>query len=479
VSGTIDEKALFPQHIFSPRSLNDSVITGGTLDKGFFFFNQPANTARFVSTADGLSSDMVFGGIPDSCGNIWILASNGIERYQLKTGKIFHYNLNDGIRDHVFSRAFCRLKNGIFVVGANSGIIYFNPAAVKLKTPPPDPVLTDFIADQVSYPVDSLLERNLIELSYQQNTIAFEFASVSFTGRNTDQYFYQLHGIDHNWIPAGARRSVTYANLAPARYTFTIKARNADGVESLHIASFDFTIYPPWWRSWWAIVLWFCLAVVFIYAIFDYRRRSRLALSGMRQKIAADLHDDIGSTLNSISVYSEIAGRQMETDPGNARSLLRKMGSASRNMIDTMNDIVWAVSPENDHFANVLQRMQYFAGELLSGRDIRFRFSVAENVKNIKLPMGKRKNFYLIFKEAINNSYKHANSTEVAVSIGLVPGTIVMTITDNGSGFETTDNSPGGNGLKNMRSRAREINGKLEISSSAVKGTFIELRLPV
>ena len=474
----IDKKPLFPQQIYSPFPLNDSVIIGGTLGKGFFMFNKFRNTVNFFNTTNGLSSNKAFGGIADKAHNIWIFASNGIERLNLSNKKISHYNLNDGIKDHVFSKAFCELKNGLFMVAANSGVILFNPDSIKIKPPPPDVLITGFSADQQSFSVDSLLQNKTINLSHDQNVIMVEYASVSFIGRRTDQYFYQLKGIDRNWVSAGTDRSVTYANLSPGNYIFKVRSQNSDGIQSAHITILSFTIHPPWWLTWWAYLLWFILLAAIIYAVYDYRKRSRQALSIVRQRIATDLHDDIGSTLNSISVYSEIAGRQFETNAENAKSLLEKMGSASRNMIDTMNDIVWAVNPKNDYFENILQRMQYFAGELLSGKNILLQFDVDKNLKALKLPMAKRKNFYLIFKEAINNIYKHAGCKTVNVSIAQQAKYIVMIITDDGAGFDSANGVPVGNGLKNMQARAKEISARLSITSRLMKGMRIELSVP-
>jgi signal transduction histidine kinase len=209
------------------------------------------------------------------------------------------------------------------------------------------------------------------------------------------------------------------------------------------------------------------------------RKNSQQALSDVRQGIALDLHDEIGSTLNSISVYSEIAGRQLQTNLGNAEILLEKMGTASRNMIDTMNDIVWAVNPKNDSFKNILERMQYFAGELLSGKDILLQFDVDKKVGAVKLPMEIRKNFYLIFKEAINNSYKYANGKNVNVSIGQEGQDIIMLIADDGEGFELESKALIGNGLTSMHIRAKEMNAQLSIKSWLKKGTRIELIMPV
>ena len=475
----MDEKNLFPQHIMSPGSLNDSVIMGGTSGKGFFLFNKIRKTTRFFNTSNGLSSNIVFGALSKNPDDIWIFTSNGINRLNLPDGKIVHYDLNDGVKDHVILRAFCKLKNGLFLVAANSGIIYFNPDSITTKPPPPNVMITAFSAGSQPMTVDSLLQNQNINLHYNQNIITIEYASVSFTGRSKDQYFYQLKGIDPNWISAGTHRSVTYANLASGNYIFNVKSQNAEGIETQHITSLHFTIHPPWWKSWWAYCLWFMLTASLFYGVYMYRKRNRQALANVRQVIAADLHDDIGSTLNSISVYSQIAGGQLKTDTENAKILLDKMGTASRNMIDTMNDIVWAVNPENDYFENILQRMKYFAGELLSGKNILLQFSVDDSVKNLKLPMEKRKNFYLIFKEAINNTYKYAGGKTVNVSIEQKAKNIVMIISDDGAGFETLKKIAIGNGLKNMQARAKEINAQLSIISWPAQGTRIELRMPV
>jgi len=266
--------------------------------------------------------------------------------------------------------------------------------------------------------------------------------------------------------------------LLPVIIFFKVTSQNADGIKSTQITMLGFTILPPWWKTRWAYLLWLIILSGILYAVYSYRKRSRQALSNVRQRIATDLHDDIGSTLNSISVYSEIAGRQLETSPKNAKSLLEKMGSSSRNMIDTMNDIVWAVNPKNDYFENILQRMQYFAGELLSGKNILLQFNVNASVKNLKLPMAKRKNFYLIFKEAINNIYKHSDCKTVNVSIAQQGQNIIMIITDNGRGFDITSQTSGGNGLNNMQSRAKEIGAQLKITSWVMKGTRTELKVP-
>ncbi len=137
-----------------------------------------------------------------------------------------------------------------------------------------------------------------------------------------------------------------------------------------------------------------------------------------------------------------------------------------------MNDIVWAIHPKNDQFENVIERMQFFAAELLSGKNILLVFNVDEKSKKVKLSMEKRKNFYLIFKEAVTNAYKYSNAGNVKVDITTESGWLCMQIGDDGSGFDPGGRNPGGNGLKNMRSRSQEIGADLHTSSSLGSGWY-------
>ncbi len=476
IKNTVTDTLLYPLHIFSPCFVNDSEMIAGTDTQAFFILNIHTKKARFLNNS--VITNNVFGGIKAGKA-IWIFAGNGILKCDFSTNKISNFTAEDGIRDHELQGAFYKLHNGNIMFSAKSGIIYFNPGDIKEKTAPPNVSITNFIAEGHNYSVDSLLQNHQINLPYNENEITIEYASLSFTGRKSTQYFYTLSGIDKTWVFAGTERSVTYANLAPGKYIFQIKSENADGVETKKITSLNIIIDPPWWKTWWAEILWIMVAAMIIYTIYMYRKRSVDKLSCIRQAIALDLHDDIGSTLNSISVYSEIAGKQMTTNPANAKNLLEKMGVSSRDMIDTMNDIVWAVNPKNDYFENVLQRMQFFAGELLSGKNILLKFEADERIKRVKLSMITRKNLYLIFKEAINNAYKYSFAKTVIVGISEKAGKLIMQVIDDGKGFIIASKNIKGNGLENMNLRAKEINATLYITSKEDKGTVIELVLPI
>jgi ligand-binding sensor domain-containing protein/two-component sensor histidine kinase len=465
-------------HPLALSDLGDSLIIGGSYGNGLFVYNKYTKTLRFYTTESGLSSNIVYDGLADADHNIWIVTNESIERLNLHTGTVTKFGPEDGIRDHVFQRAAYKLKNGTLLVAANSGVIYFDPAGIR-PDPPPCPVtITGIRIGQQALPVDSLLFREYIDIPFDKNPIAIDYGSLTFNDRNSLDYFYKLDGVDTGWVAAGKARSVLYANIASGRYQFRVKSQNREGRMS-PFTVINIFIHPPWWRTWWAYLIWVSLAGAIAIAVYQYHRNTNQHLANIRQKIASDLHDDIGSTLNSISVYSEVAGQQLDSNKENAGALLKKMGAASRGMIDNMNDIVWAIHPKNDQFENVIERMQFFAAELLSGKNILLVFNTDEKSKKVKLSMEKRKNFYLIFKEAVTNAYKYSSAENVTVDITTEGGWLCMQIGDDGSGFDPRGRNPAGNGLKNMRSRSQEIGADLHISSSPAQGTTVQFKMGV
>ena len=205
-----------------------------------------------------------------------------------------------------------------------------------------------------------------------------------------------------------------------------------------------------------------------------YRTKQLLKLQTLRNRIASDLHDDVGSTLSSISIFSELARQQSKE----VMPMLDSINESSRKMLESMADIVWTINPENDNFEKIILRMRSFAYELLGAKNIDFEFNADDAVARMKLTMDVRKNLYLIFKEAINNMVKYAGADRAFFSITGTKNNLTMLIRDNGKGFDTSLASEG-NGLKNMKKRAEEIGAKLLIESGAGIGTSIQFLLKI
>ena len=223
---------------------------------------------------------------------------------------------------------------------------------------------------------------------------------------------------------------------------------------------------------------------------FAYRKNQRLRAEQSKLKdrltISQDLHDNIGSTLSSISVYSEVAKIYGEkNEKKDLNELLEKISGTSSEMVTEMNDIVWAINPRNDSMEKIIQRMESFTRPLAAARNIRFELTYDKSIASLQLDMDKRKNFYLIFKEAVTNAIKYSGASGLFADIRLVNNKLVLTVNDDGIGFNpqseiaSHSNSLSGNGLKNMHARATELNGDLNILSQPGNGTGITLHLPL
>lgn len=220
-----------------------------------------------------------------------------------------------------------------------------------------------------------------------------------------------------------------------------------------------------------------------------YKLRQKLnhqkSLIDQRKNISADLHDDVGSTLSSISIYSEAIKNKLHlNEPEKVMDLVHKIGDTSRETISNLSDIVWSINPVNDSGKVVIGRMESFGSSLLGSKNIRFKFHCDPELYKKDFGMELKQNLFLIYKEAINNAVKYAEASVVSSQLKLTDSQIQLIISDNGKGFDpakTADHKnssiTGGNGLVNMKLRASQIGGNLQIKSSSA-GTSIEVKLP-
>ena len=279
-------------------------------------------------------------------------------------------------------------------------------------------------------------------------------------------------GGDTVWTKINGKPELTISDLSAGKYNLLLRASNIYGDYSDQVSSFDITILPPYWQTWWFRVMVVGFFVLIFYGLYRYRIQQLKRLLVLRNNIASDLHDDIGSTLNSISIYSEVAKQQA----GKEIPALDMIGVNSRKIIESMSDIVWTINPENDSFEKIIVRMRSFAHQLLKAKKIEYTFDVDEKLNKIVLPMQVRKNFYLVFKEAITNVIKYSQARRVAIFLFEKNKTIMLRIRDNGRGIPVNAETQG-NGLLNMSRRAAEINAELNIISGEGAGTEIELML--
>lgn len=224
------------------------------------------------------------------------------------------------------------------------------------------------------------------------------------------------------------------------------------------------------------------MLVLFAVILFNrYKLKKKLEqqnqLLSVRNVIAKDLHDEIGSTLTSIKILSEVSKNNLEKDQQKASSFLQKITEQSAQMQQGMSDIVWAIKPDNDKLENMLARMREYASHTLEPKNIETIFFTEEAVLSQSLNMEQRRDFFLIFKEAINNAAKYSQAGKVEVTISKERDQLHLSISDNGIGFDSGKETTS-NGLKNMMARAEALNGSVYIQSEPGKGTTVLVKVP-
>jgi signal transduction histidine kinase len=307
--------------------------------------------------------------------------------------------------------------------------------------------------------------------------LQIDFVGLGFASGESLRYQFMLDGADKTWGEPTTQRSVNFANLAPGRYRFLVRAVNAAGVTSPTPAAVIFRILPPVWRRWWFVMLAVFFTGAFIYAIYRYRVARLLEVANMRTRIATDLHDDIGSNLTRIAILSEIVKQQSGNTSGRDQSKLASIADIARESVASMGDIVWAINPERDTLRDLKRRMRQHAEEVFSAHDIRLTFKASDE-EQFKLGVDVRRDLFLIFKEAVNNAARHAQPAHVRIDLYREGTSIVLEVSDDGVGFDMTAESDG-QGLTSIRRRAESLGAKLVFESHVGDGTRLLLKIPL
>lgn len=305
-----------------------------------------------------------------------------------------------------------------------------------------------------------------------------EVTNLEFVPQQTKEtYFYKIPSAEKlsRWIEIGTEPIVQIPMLNGGQYTLYLatQADDAHIIDKVNIA-----IKQAFWQEWWffpSIFLYFMgLVGIGIYFFSLYNIRQKLKLYDVRNKIAADLHDEVGSNLNSISIFIELLRRK---SPPELYPILDKITKNSSESLQLMQDTIWAIQTKNDNFNLFIDKMRGLATSVLGAKGIAFEFASNLPHTNYNISMDVRKNAYLIYKEAINNITKHSQAKKAFVTIDEHQSFITIIIGDDGIGFDTGIERDG-NGLKNFEERATTNGLVLMIYSEINVGTTITLKIP-
>ena len=445
--------------------------------------NAGAERPTFVSytTAQGLSSNNTEVITEDLNGRLYVGGGHGLDQLDPVTGRVKHFTTADGLAPGIFKAAF-RDRHGVLWFGMSSGLARLTPVPEKPLAAPPV-LITGFRVRGVPQLVSALgeSEASLPDFAPRQNQLQIDFVGLGFGPGDVLRYQYRLEGTDADWSALSEQRTVTYASLASGSYKFIVRAVNSDGIPSAHPATIAFAILSPVWQRAWFLALVALAVGLMVHAVYRYRVARLLEMANMRTRIATDLHDDIGANLTRIALLSEVARQKDDKDRDGAGSEggpLVSIARIARESVSSMSDIVWAINPARDSLLDLTRRMRQHADEIFTLRGIELRFSAPVAHDELRLGVDVRRDLLLIFKEAVNNSARHSECSRVEIDLRVEGSRLVLTVGDNGKGFDPSVESEG-QGLMSMRRRAQRLKGTMEITSRAGMGTTVVLTIPM
>ncbi len=476
----------------------------GTNGGGLNLFEKASGKTYIINNKNGLPNNVIYGILTDKNGCLWMSSNRGLIRFKpnynvllsfsytvTPPGEFTVYTEQDGLQSNEFNRnAFAKTSNGLLFFGGVNGINYFDPEAIDAKKIDPPVRIIDFKIMDHSLQLNPAIPAkgvtlsqpiyltNHITLPYQANIFTIEFAAMDFAAVNKNLFEYRLKNFNNEWIFADNKNTATFTNLDPGKYVFEVRIKSKNTESEFSPTTLSIQILPPWYMTWWFRLSVLTAIVLFVFAFNRFRYTQKLELLKVRNRIATDLHDEIGSTLSGVFIYSEVAKKSIEENTHGATGYLNHISADVAKMIDALSDIVWTVNSRNDRFENIINRMRAAAIELFEAKSYHLHLNFDESVNALKLGMDDRKNFYLFFKETINNIAKYANGQNVWIDLQLKNKEIVLTVKDDGKGFKP-DEVKKGNGLNNLKSRTQELNGSFTLKSAPEVGTEIILSFPI
>ena len=446
----------------------------GTFGGGLYHKNFKTQVFTGISQSDGLKSNFINSVVEDARGNIWVSTSNGLNVLQ-NEGKIIVSPDNEMVMStNDYMGNLQRFdKHSVVAFNTRKLIVYHTLAAME-KEKPGRILVSDFKVFDKLHPL-SLYDKP-IKLNHNQNFFSFTFSLLKANQAKEVLYALKLENFDNDWIYLKKLQEVRYTNIPPGKYVFKVKASGNSG-EWLHFSrDIAITVLPPFWKTGWFRLLCVVAIGTGIYLLYRYRINQFRKIYEVRNKISQDLHDEIGSTLSGVVLFSELAQKKIgQQHTSEADTYLRRITQQSKEMAEKMSDIVWAINPQNDNLKKVITKLQAFTLNICTARNIRVQFEVDQAILSRHMSMQQRKNIYMISKEAINNAVKYSAAHNLFFALQHKGSHFLLTIKDDGSGFDMS-NTTKGNGMINMLTRADEMKSELHIESTPGSGTLVSLK---
>ncbi|MEP0546593.1 MAG: two-component regulator propeller domain-containing protein [Rhodothermales bacterium] len=462
---------------------------------------------RRFDERDGLTSAFVYFLLEDEVGGFWAGTNRGLVHFDPRaaTPTFRVYTPADGLQSNEFNtNAAFRADNrgsrhggSTLYAGGVSGLNAFTLASVAADRAGPPVAFTGFKRfDEPAEPgldlnAASEAEPGALRLDWQRDAVfALTFAGLDLADPARVAHAYWMEGVDSDWVDARDRREARYTNLAPGRYTFRIRAANADGVWGPPRA-LAVVIPPPFWLTGWFRALSGLLVLGVVaggtrhlagrrlrrrLAALEAERATERALQAERARISADVHDHVGATLTRIQLLSELSRRSRN---GRSAAYTAKIADAARAATQDLDAIVWAVNPAHDGLDAFADYLCAYAAEFCEAAGLRCRFERPTTWPEGRLSAEVRYPAFVVVKEALCNAARHACATTIRLCFLSDADTVAVEVEDDGAGFDPAAVDVFSNGLQTMQQRAEAAGGRLAVESAPGAGARVRITLPL
>jgi ligand-binding sensor domain-containing protein/signal transduction histidine kinase len=449
---------------------------------------------RFISytTRNGLLDNVIYRILEDAQQNLWLSSPKGISKVslhdlsefaagQLKTINITSYGTSDGMLTRECSGggypAAWRGNDGKLWFSTIKGVAMLDPGNTQFNQQAPPVSIEQILVDDHSFAATGN-----VQLAPSTTRLEFYYTALSYVAPDKVKFRYRLEGFDPDWIEAGPKRSASYTNLRPGKYTFRVLAANNDGIWNEQGAAFQFYLRPHFYQTYWFYGLLVLLLALLIWSIYQLRVRSLksqfAAVLVERTRIAREIHDNLAQELLGISVQLEVVARTMPPGADVARNHLDRVRMLIRHGIAEARRYVWDLRSQALDNSDLPTALKETAQRLTADANVDAQVQVGGMFR--QLPREVEDNLLRIAQEAINNAVSHARPEHVIVNLTFAINKVQLSVRDDGRGFEPSASGKNGHfGLIGMRERAERIGGKLNIVSSPETGTEVLVDVPI
>lgn len=439
-----------------------------TYGSGLVFVDKKFNALKYFTTENGLSNNCLYR-VFNVNGSVVATSNIGLSVVDKKTFFVNTYFKEDGLHSDNFEQLCGYRQGNIIYSGGLNGFTRIDADLLASNTVPPKLYVTGFELKLKTHSVDSnnlFLKKITIPNDILQTTI--RMTGINYLNPGRVIYSYKLNTSGNEWVFLGKENHINLIGLSPGEHKLTLRAANESGVWSKENVELILTVLPKWYQTVLFKIIVILMVVGLIYGAFRFRLNQLKKQHEIRQEISRDLHDDIGSTLNSVKIFTHLARNNDESE-----FYFSQIEESVNRASFGLRDMIWVLEDKQDSVYDLMERIKKFALPVCYAKGIEFSSEIKADRTYTKISKSLKKNLLLIAKEAINNSIKYSACTKIDTILLQQRKKFMFIIRDNGKGF--TNEVTRGNGLTNMEFRAKQVGFDFEIASNEIDGTKITL----